>query len=69
MPCRLKAYEKITEARQSLARYFDYYNTRRPCSSLDARTPDTLYFSHQPRLRAAWALNPGYQLARTLMVI
>jgi putative transposase len=49
----LKAYETVTEARQSLARYFDFYNTSRPHSSLDAKTPDTVYFSHQPQLRAA----------------
>jgi putative transposase len=49
----LKAYETVTEARQSLARYFDFYNARRPHSSLDAKTPDTVYFSHQPQLRAA----------------
>ena len=49
----LKAYETVSEARQSLARYFDFYNARRPHSSLDAQTPDTVYFSHQPLLRAA----------------
>jgi putative transposase len=49
----LKAYETVTDARQSLARYFDFYNTGRPHSSLDAKTPDTVYFSHQPQLRAA----------------
>jgi len=49
----LKAYETVTEARQSLARYFDFYNARRPHSSLDAKTTDTVYFSHQPQLRAA----------------
>jgi putative transposase len=49
----LKAYETVSEARQSLARYFDFYNARRPHSSLDAQTPDAVYFSHQPLLRAA----------------
>jgi putative transposase len=49
----LKAYETVTQARQSLAHYFDLYNTRRPHSSLDGQTPDTVYFSHQPQLRAA----------------
>lgn len=49
----LKAYESVAQARQSLARYFDFYNARRPHSSLDAQTPDTVYFSHHPQLRAA----------------
>jgi putative transposase len=40
----LHAYESVSEARQQLARYFSFYNTRRPHSSLGGLTPDTAYF-------------------------
>ena len=36
----LRAYESVSEARESLRRYLKFYNTRRPHSSLDERTPD-----------------------------
>jgi putative transposase len=48
----LRAYESVSDARASLARYLDFYNRRRPHSSLDRRTPDEAYFD-QPTLRAA----------------
>jgi putative transposase len=48
----LRAYETVSEARASIARYLDFYNRRRPHSSLDRRTPDEAYFD-QPTLRAA----------------
>lgn len=41
----LKAYDTVSQARQSLARYLDFYNARRPHSSLDRRTPDQVYFN------------------------
>ena len=34
----LRAYDGVAEARASLGRYLTFYNTRRPHSSLDART-------------------------------
>jgi putative transposase len=34
----LKAYASVAEARDGLARYFIFYNTRRPHQSLDGRT-------------------------------
>jgi putative transposase len=49
----LRAYESVAEARASLGRYLTFYNTRRPHSSLDARTPDHAYFNHIPLLAAA----------------
>jgi putative transposase len=49
----LRAYDSVGEARASLGRYLDFYNTRRPHSSLDARTPDRAYFDHLPQRAAA----------------
>jgi len=40
----LHAYESVTEAREHLAGYFEFYNGQRPHSSLGARTPDAAYF-------------------------
>ena len=48
----LRAYETVGEARNSIGRYLDFYNGRRPHSSLDDRTPDQAYFDLPP-LRAA----------------
>jgi putative transposase len=48
----LRAYDSVAEARASLGRYLAFYNSKRPHSSLDARTPDQAYFDHIP-LRAA----------------
>jgi putative transposase len=36
----LKAYDSVGEARASIDRYLDFYNARRPHSSLDGTTPD-----------------------------
>ena len=49
----LHAYDSVAEARSGLGRYLTFYNTRRPHSSLDARTPDDAYFNHMPLLAAA----------------
>ncbi len=40
----LHAYESVTEAREQLAGYFEFYNGERPHSALGARTPDAAYF-------------------------
>jgi putative transposase len=39
----LHAYDSITEARQSIMQYLDWYNRARPHSSLDRQTPDEAY--------------------------
>jgi putative transposase len=49
----LNAYESVAQARASLGRYLDFYNRKRPHSSLDARTPERAYFDHLPQLAAA----------------
>jgi len=40
----LRAYDSVGEARASLGRYLDFYNRRRPHSSLGRKTPDEAYF-------------------------
>jgi putative transposase len=49
----LRAYDTVSEARASLGRYIEFYNARRPHSSLDRQTPDRTYFNRQPLLAAA----------------
>ncbi|SMF96585.1 Integrase core domain-containing protein [Methylomagnum ishizawai] len=49
----LKAYDSVREARESIGRYLDFYNTRRPHSSLDSQTPDEVYFKSRPALPRA----------------
>jgi len=48
----LKSYETMTDARESLKRYFDFYNRNRSHQTLDYRTPDEVY-SEQPLERIA----------------
>jgi putative transposase len=48
----LRAYDSVPDAPAYLGRYLNFYNTRRPHSSLDARTPDHAYFNHVPLLAA-----------------
>jgi putative transposase len=49
----LRAYESVSAARESLGRYFAFYNSRRPHSSLDRVTPDQFYFRSLPMHQAA----------------
>jgi putative transposase len=49
----LRAYESVSDARVSLGRYLDFYNSRRPRSSLDGLTPDQAYFPPLPLRLAA----------------
>jgi len=49
----LRAYESVSEARISIGRYLDFYNRRRPHSSLDGSTPDQAYFTQLPLRSAA----------------
>ena len=66
----LRAYDSVGEARASLGRYLDFYNRKRPHSSLDARTPDRAYFDHLPQRRGSMnfaavvgaSLRSGYAL-------
>ena len=49
----LHAYDSVAEARASIGRYLGFYNSKRPHSSLDARTPDRAYFDAAPPAMAA----------------
>lgn len=49
----LRAYDSVAEARTSIGRYLDFYNRKRPHSSLDARSPDLAYFDHLTQVAAA----------------
>jgi putative transposase len=50
----LRAYASVSEARSGIGQYLTFYNSRRPHSSLDGRTPDQAYF-HQPAPEAVAA--------------
>jgi putative transposase len=49
----LRAYETVSDARNSIGRYLEFYNGRRPHSSLDGSTPDQAYFTSLPIPSAA----------------
>ena len=49
----LHAYESVSHARAGLSRYIDFYNTRRPHSSLDKATPEEFYFATLPATQQA----------------
>ena len=49
----LRAYDSASAVRTGLNRYFNFYNSRRPHSSLDGQTPDHVYFNSLPQTKAA----------------
>jgi putative transposase len=49
----LHAYDTVSAAKAGLDRYFQFYNSRRPHSSLDRQTPDQFYFDSLPLPMAA----------------
>ena len=49
----LHAYASVSEAIAGLARYFKFYNTRRPHTAHADRTPDEAYFSQRTLPNAA----------------
>jgi putative transposase len=49
----LRAYASVSEARASIGRYLDFYNGRRPHSSLGGQTPDRSYFNQPTPIPAA----------------
>jgi putative transposase len=49
----LHAYDTVSEARSGIGRYIQFFNNRRPHSSLQAQTPDRVYFNRPQEKRAA----------------
>jgi putative transposase len=49
----LKGYSSISEARNGLREYFEFYNGQRRHQSLDRRTPDNVYWSTLPQRQVA----------------
>jgi len=49
----LHAYDSVGQAKAGLARYIDFYNSKRPHSSLDKKTPDEFYFATLPAIQRA----------------
>jgi putative transposase len=49
----LRAYDTVSEARASIARYIAFYNSRRPHRAHKGRTPDAAYFAALPLKQAA----------------
>lgn len=47
----LHAYDLVAQVRRGLQRYFKFYSERRPHSSLDGKTPDSVYFVRCPSSR------------------
>jgi putative transposase len=55
----LHAYESVSQARKGIGRYIEFYNTRRPYSNLQARTPDVVYFDSLPTAFGRGSLTPS----------
>ena len=55
----LQSYGTPREARQSLARYFQFYNHERPHQALDYRTPAMLYFGTRSEANARYDSGKG----------
>jgi putative transposase len=49
----LHAYDSVGQAKTGIARYISFYNTVRPHSSLDKKTPDEFYFATLPAIKRA----------------
>ena len=58
----LQAYGTPREARQGLARYFQFYNHERPHQALGYRTPAALYFGTRPAATVEYDSRKGEEL-------
>jgi putative transposase len=56
----LREYREVKDARDGLARYFDFYNRERPHSALRNQTPHEVYFPQQG------SFSPGEQASQTM---
>ena len=65
----LREYANGHELIRSLRRYFDYYNNRRPHSSLGYRTPAEVYGEGRPSLCSAPATPPLHKAIQSEAVV
>ena len=49
----LHAYDSVSEARNRIGQYIQFFNQMRPHSSLKTQTPDQVYFNRMPEQMAA----------------
>jgi putative transposase len=49
----LRAYADVPVARAAIGKYLTFYNSKRPHSSLDRKTPDQAYFNALQPIPAA----------------
>lgn len=49
----LHAYDSVPQAKEGLARYFAFYNERRPHQTFDGIPPARTYFGNLPKVRTA----------------
>jgi putative transposase len=49
----LHAYASVSQARDRIGQYINFYHSTRPHSSLNALTPDQVYFNRLPESMAA----------------
>ena len=49
----LHAYDSVGQAKAGIGRYIEFYNSRRPHTALDKKTPDEFYFASLPALPKA----------------
>jgi putative transposase len=49
----LHAYSNVPEARNGIGKYLTFYNSKRPHSSLDRKTPDQVYFNQMKPINIA----------------
>jgi putative transposase len=49
----LRAYDSVSQARQDIAQYIDWYNSERGHSSIDDKTPEQFYLSGLPTMKQA----------------
>lgn len=49
----LHAYDTVSDARAQIGRYIAFYNSRRPHSAHNGRTPDQVYFATLPTMAQA----------------
>lgn len=49
----LHAYDSVNAARSGIGRYVEFFNQKRPHSSLNRQTPDQVYFNRLPETLAA----------------